>query len=425
MDVISIRTAEDLFWYVARNVVGRLNFVDCVIYRADAACTTLEQVAAWGEKNPYDRVIINPLRIPFGEGITGGVAQGAKPIVVDDLLADQNYIPDTQPARSEICVPLISMGRVVGVIDSEHPDIAAFGPEELEVLTTVAAMTSAKLELLAEAERSDRRYRDLVRSHAQLAEEIDTRKALEAELFEARKLESVGRLTGGFAHGFNNLLTVISGNLELIEEEFARQEAEATLRDWLREARDATDRGAAQIRDMLAFSQRMRLQPRPTDLNALVSAVCDRSGRRLVEEISLDLAADAWDVNIDPAVMEVALVNLLMNARDAMAEGGLLRIRTANVDRAPGAAAAGGGLELDLLPGRYVRLDVIDEGTGIKADAMQRIFDPFYTTKPVGQGTGLGLSMVQGFIRQSGGAVSARPARPRGTAFELFLPAAG
>ena len=418
VDVIAIRTAEDLFWYVARNVVGRLNFVDCVIYRADAAGTVLEQVAAWGEKNPYDRVIVNPMRIPFGEGITGRVAETREAIVVDDLLADQNYIPDTQPARSEICVPLVSMGRVVGVIDSEHPGIAAFGEEELEVLTTVAAMTSAKLELLAEAERSDRRYRDLVRSHSQLAEEIDTRKALEAELFEARKLEAIGRLTGGFAHGFNNLLTVVSGNLELID----ATALDADTADCLSQASAAADRGAALIRDMLAFSQRMRLRPETTDLNALIGGVCDRSGRAIVETIALHLDPDAWPVHVDRAAMEVALVNLMLNARDAMEEGGTLTLTTANANRRLGETS---GPEPDLLPGRYVRLEVTDEGTGIDPGAMQRIFDPFYTTKPVGQGTGLGLSMVQGFMRQSGGAVAVRPARPHGTTFDLWLPAAG
>lgn len=418
VDVMAIRSADDLFWYVARNVVGRLNFVDCVIYQADEAGTELRQVAALGSKNPYDRAIINPLRIPFGEGITGRTAAGGEAIIVDDLLRDRTYIPDTRPARSEICVPLVSMGRVVGVIDSEHPEPGAFGDADLEVLTTVAAMTSAKLELLAEAERSNRRYHDLVRSHAELAREVDTRKALEAQLFEARKLEAIGRLTGGFAHGFNNLLTVIAGNIDLVGECHSLAQAH----DSLRQARTAIDRSAELIRNMLAFSQRMALKPRPTDLNLLVPDVCGRAGAHLAGGVELDLASDAWPVNVDPAAAEVALVNLMMNARDAMAGGGVLRIGTANVARHVGDAE---GPRLDLVPGRYVRLDVTDEGEGIAADAMQRIFDPFFTTKPAGRGTGLGLSMVQGFMRQSGGAVAARPATPKGTTFELYFPAAG
>ena len=417
IDVISIRSAEDLFWYVARNVVGRLNFVDCVIYQADEDQTVLKQVAALGEKNPYDRTIINPLRIPFGEGITGRAAATREPIVVDDLLVNQNYIPDTQPARSEICVPLVSMGRVVGVIDSEHPDVGAFGAAELELLTTIAAMTSAKLELLAEAERSTRRYHDLVKSHGQLAEEISNRKALEAELFEARKLEAIGRLTGGFAHGFNNLLTVISGNLDLLQPDVTGQET----RDCLRQARIAADRGADLIRDMLAFSQRMRLRPVPTDLNALVRSICERNARGIGENVELGLADAAPEVNVDPAATEIAIVNLMMNARDAMRPEGRLRLDTSEFVQCE---AGSGDLQADLAPGRYVRLDVVDEGAGIDADVLQRIFDPFFTTKPVGHGTGLGLSMVQGFMKQSGGAVRVRSVRQQGTTFELYFPAA-
>lgn len=154
VDVMAIPNVEDLFWYVAQNVVGQLNFIDCVIYRADENQSGLVLVAALGEKNPFGRSIVNPLRIPFGEGITGRVAQNREAIIVEDLLKDQDYIPDTQPARSEICVPLVFRNRVVGVIDSEHPEPNAFGASDLEVLTTVAAMTSAKLELLEEADRS-------------------------------------------------------------------------------------------------------------------------------------------------------------------------------------------------------------------------------------------------------------------------------
>ncbi|MEM9797891.1 MAG: ATP-binding protein [Pseudomonadota bacterium] len=416
VDVMAIRSADDLFWYVARNVVGRLNFVDCVIYEADHAGTELRQVAALGEKNPYDRTILNPLRIPFGEGITGRTAATGQPIVVEDLLQDQNYIPDTEPARSEICVPLISMGRVVGVIDSEHPEPRAFGDAELEVLTTVAAMTSAKLELLAEAERSSQRYHELVSSHAKLAEEATIRKALEAQLFEARKLEAIGRLTGGFAHSFNNLLTVISGNIDLVREVDLPEHAEARLRD----ARSAAGRGAQLIRDMIAFSQRMQLKPRPVDLKLLVPEICERAGTDLVSEVVLDLASDTWIVNIDPAATEVALVNLMMNARDAMSEGGALQITTRNVTRHIGASD---GLELNLTPGRYVRLDVTDQGEGIPPEIVERIFDPFFTTKAVGRGTGLGLSMVQGFMKQSGGAVAVQAAEPHGTTFQLYFPA--
>ena len=219
VDVIAIPSVEDLFWYVAQSVVGRLNFIDCVIYRANETQTELTQVAAWGDKNPYGRSIINPLVIPFGRGITGQVAATQQAVMVNDLLQDQNYIPDTQPARSEICVPICFRDRMDGVIDCEHPEPEKFGAADLEILGTVAAMMSAKLELLAETERSHQRYCDLVAAHAELLQETGSRKAVEAKLFEARKLETIGRLTGRFAHEFNNLLTVISGNLEFLSVE--------------------------------------------------------------------------------------------------------------------------------------------------------------------------------------------------------------
>ena len=416
IDIMSIRNAEDLFWYVARNVVGRLNFVDCVIYEADPATEELVQVAALGDKNPYGRTILNPLRIPFGEGITGRTARTGEAVVIEDLLSNQNYIPDTQPARSEICVPLISDGRVLGVIDSEHPEAGAFGPAELEVLSTIAAMTSAKLDLLAETERSEQRYRDLVQSHAQLSAETETRKALEAQLFEARKLEAIGRLTGGFAHGFNNLLTVIAGNLDLVGEHRVPPEVGVFLGD----ARAAADRGANLIRDMMAFSQQMRLVPQPTDLNALIAATWDRNQRAFGCEVEMAFEAGTWTVAVDPSATEIALVNLMMNARDAMEDRGTIRIETGNLVCDDVARRTRG---LDLAPGRYVRLSVTDEGMGIPPKTLQRIFDPFFTTKVVGQGTGLGLSMGQGFVKQSGGSIIARSGPMGGATFDVYFPA--
>lgn len=250
VDLISIPTVEDLFWYVAQNVVGRLKFIDCVIYQANDAQTALVQVAALGEKNPFGRSILNPLKIPFGKGITGQVAESREAIVRDDLLLDKDYTTDTKVARSEICVPIICGNRVAGVIDSQHSDPNAFGPAELEVLITIAALTGATLMQLAEADRSNRRYHDLVEAHAQLSQEVTNRRALEAELFTARKLEAIGRLTGRFAHEFNNLLTVISGNLEFLEEDVPK----GAPSDTLAAAQDAAGRGGEVIKSMLAFS---------------------------------------------------------------------------------------------------------------------------------------------------------------------------
>lgn len=416
VDLIQIPSIEDLFWYVAQNVVGRLNFVDCVIYQANEEKTALRQVAAWGEKNPFGRNILNPLIIPFGKGITGQVAQTGRAVIVDDLLTDQNYIPDTRPARSEICVPLIFRGQVVGVIDSEHPEPQAFGDVELEILDTVAAMTGAKLELLAEAQRSAQRYRDLVASHNQLSEEITARKALEARLFEARRLESIGRLTGRFAHEFNNLLTVVLGNLEIVESEPAGPEASQSLSD----ARQASERGAKLVRDMLSFAERTRLSPAETNLNEVILAFSRRQPTPLAERLELDLQDSIWPISVDARAFDQILTNLVENAVESVGAVGVVKVRTENIQKT---MAENLGSSTELLPGRYVRLSVQDSGVGIPVDRLSQIFDPFFTTKPVGSGTGLGLSIVRGLTQQSGGSVTVVSEVAKGSTFRLLFPA--
>jgi signal transduction histidine kinase len=416
VDLIQIPSIEDLFWYVAQNVVGKLNFVDCVIYQADEEQTSLRQAAAWGDKNPFGRSILNPLVIPFGSGITGQVAQTRKAVIVGDLLADHNYIPDTQPARSEICVPLIFRDRVVGVIDCEHPDPDAFHEAELEILSTVAAMTGAKLELLAEVQRSAQRYHDLVASHAQLSQEIIARKALEARLFEARRMESIGKLTGRFAHEFNNLLTAVLGNLDIVEENPGTTEAMQSLA----EAKVAGERGARLVRDMLSFAQRTRLTPSDVSLNQIISEFVHGQPLSSAERLRLDLQDGLWPISVDAKAFDRVLANLVENAFDAVGPDGLVLIRTENTLRT---ATENRDRSEGLMPGRYVQLSVADSGTGIPADRLAQIFDPFFTTKPVGSGTGLGLSIVQGFTQQSGGAVSVISEVDKGSTFFLTFPA--
>lgn len=415
VDLITIPNEADLFWYVAQNVVGRLGFVDCVIYKADEESQELTQVAALGEKNPYGRAILNPLVIPFGEGITGKTAQSGTPTIVDDLLKETNYIPDAQPARSEICVPLLAGGKVVGVIDSEHPDAAAFGVAELEILTTVAAMTSAKLELLFEAERSRQRYVDLVKTHAKLSEEICSRKALEAELHSARKLEALGRLTGRLAHDFNNLLTVVSGNLELVEAYYG----EPSSQIYLHEANLASQRGARLVSDLLAFAQRARLSPEETDMNGLVSDLCKHADMPTNVELLTALSPIDSIVLVDRGAAKSAITAVMTNAVEAMHQGGTLSVATDIVGWVPNSHAC---LPKDLVPGAYFKVTISDTGSGMSPDRLQQIFDPFYTTKPATAGGGLGMSIVQGFMSQSGGAVVASCNSPIGTMIDLYFP---
>ena len=416
VDLMSIPSAEDLFWYVAQNVVGKLGFVDCVIYEADREQTGLRQVAAWGVKNPFGRSIVNPMIIPFGKGITGRVAETRASVIVDDLVTDGSYIRDTEIARSEICVPLVLGDRLVGVIDSEHPEAHAFGEAELEILTTVAAMAAGKLALLEETRRSVERYCEIVTAHAQLSREVEARRALEARLFESRKLEALGQLTGRLAHEFNNILTVVLGNLELAEMETRSPEQAACLAS----ARQAADRGAGLMRDMLVFANRARLVPEVLDLSAVVARLHREAEPGISCRLEPALAKDLWPVSIDPNAIETVLCQLVRNAANATPADGRIRIATENFLRGMSEAAP---FNTDLPPGRYVRLTVSDNGCGIPARHLEQVFDPFFTTKPVGAGAGLGLSIVRGFVQQSGGAVTVTSEPGRGACFAVYLPA--
>jgi signal transduction histidine kinase/ActR/RegA family two-component response regulator len=233
---------------------------------------------------------------------------------------------------------------------------------------------------------------------------------------QAQKQESIGQLTGGVAHDFNNLLAVIMGNLELLRDDVHHPDQLQLIDSSLK----ATLRGAELTNNMLAFARKARLVPQRLDLNQVVSDTRNWAGRTLPAHIWIEtvLAKDLWPIEADPSSTESAVLNLMLNARDAMAEGGKLRVATRNL-----LLQKGDPLPNGLSAGRYVHLSVSDTGHGIDAESLQLIFDPFFSTKPPGAGSGLGLSMVQGFMQQSGGAVEARSIPGEGTTFHLYFPA--
>ncbi|MBX2885267.1 MAG: PAS domain S-box protein [Granulosicoccus sp.] len=234
-------------------------------------------------------------------------------------------------------------------------------------------------------------------------------------LHRSQKMESVGNLTGGISHDFNNLLTVISGNLELLESKLDNP----LQRELLAEAQEAAAMGARLTKRLLAFSRRSKLSPREVDVNALVLGLTDMLRRTLGDNIKLDnkLNPQLWGTTVDISELENAIVNLSLNARDAMPNGGKLTIETDNY------TLSGPRIAAEELPlGDYIKISVIDTGSGISTEMQQKIFEPFVTTKSETHGTGLGLSMVFGFCRQSGGDVRLQSSLGVGSNFSIYLP---
>jgi PAS domain S-box-containing protein len=246
--------------------------------------------------------------------------------------------------------------------------------------------------------------------------DLTARLKIEEQLRQAHKMEAMGQLTGGVAHDFNNLLTVISGNLEMLERR-VRTEDE---RELLREAQEATQLGAQLSRRLLAIGRRQALNPKPVDLSALVGGTVDLLRRSLGESVEVEtrLAAGLPLTSADPGQVENALLNLAINARDAMPEGGRLTIETAPVIIDADNAVD----DPELTAGSYVMLAVSDTGSGMTAAVLSRAFEPFFTTKEEGSGSGLGLSMVFGFVKQSGGHVRLYSEVGHGTTVRLYLP---
>src|SRR5262245_17435001 len=263
------------------------------------------------------------------------------------------------------------------------------------------------------------------RFFAGIISDLSERKHLEETVLEserrlamAQRMEAIGQLTGGVAHDFNNLLTVITGNLELLEVRLK----DPALRELLNEAQEAADLGGQLTDRLLTFARRRHLEVEILHLNEVVLKTTSLLRRTLGEQITLStiLETNLWPTKSDPGQIESAIVNLALNARDAMPKGGKLTIETGNV------TIVHDGMERlrnpELRPGDYVEISVSDTGTGMTAEVQQRAFEPFFTTKSRGHGTGLGLSMIHGFARQSGGDVSIYSEEGYGTTVKLYLP---
>ncbi|QUD89605.1 hybrid sensor histidine kinase/response regulator [Phenylobacterium montanum] len=269
--------------------------------------------------------------------------------------------------------------------------------------------SEAQLEALVAA-----RTAELAAANAQLQEQIGLQRKTEAALHQAQKMEAIGQLTGGVAHHFNNLLTVVLGNLQLAKRRAANGE---DVERFLVSAIAGAQRGADVVKQLLTFSRQQVLESRVIDLAQWMPAASTLLANAFRSDIAVEVevASPTWPIHVDPAQLELALLNLAVNARDAMPGGGVLHISAANrsVDD-----------EQMALHGDYVVIEVADTGEGVDPEIVQRVFEPFFTTKELGPGAGLGLSQVQGFIHQSGGAVDLTSVVGQGTTVRLYLPAA-
>jgi len=239
---------------------------------------------------------------------------------------------------------------------------------------------------------------------------------------QAQKMEAVGQLTGGVAHDFNNLLTVIVGNLDIAQrhlESWTEGPAER-LRRVINNAMRGAQRATTITQRLLAFSRKQPLDPKLLNINTLLNGLTDFLRRSLGETVALDIviADGLWQVEADPIQLEAAILNLAVNARDAMSDGGKLTIATSNSVLDEGYCRQ---FE-ELVAGEYVQIAVTDTGTGMSKDVLERVFEPFFTTKQVGQGTGLGLSQVSGFVKQSAGHIEIDSKPGEGTTVKIYLP---
>ena len=294
---------------------------------------------------------------------------------------------------------------------------ASADAQRIGSLAAIAVTVFTALVLAASVAMAAMRYRRALEyNNAALARAIAERERTEAQLRQAQKVEALGRLTGGVAHDFNNMLAIIVGNLDLA----LKRVTDERLRRLVQNAMDGANRAAALTARLLAFSRLQPLEPKPTDLNKCVTETSNLLHRTLGENVIIEtvLGAGVWRAMVDTPQFENAILNLAINARDAMPEGGRLTLETSNTYLDQAYADEHG----EVATGQYVLLAITDTGEGMSAETMAKAFDPFFTTKPVGSGTGLGLSQVYGFLKQSGGHVKLYSELGIGTTVKLYLP---
>jgi PAS domain S-box-containing protein len=376
--------------------------------------------------------------MPRNTGVFEPTFRGAGVVRSDDIRKDPRYGRNEPhhgmpmghlPVRSYLAVPVVSRsGGVIGGLFFGHGEAGRFSEEHEELLTGIAgqaatAIDNARLFQAAAREVAERRRAEEALQalnntlEARVLDEVYARSKVEEQLRQVQKMEAVGQLTGGIAHDFNNMLAVIISGLSLLKRKLARGESD--VERFVDAAIDSAQRAATLTQRLLAFSRQQPLSPEPLVVNRLVAGMSELLARTLGEHVKVEtvLAAGLWHVKADPAQLENAILNLAVNARDAMPGGGRLTIETLNAfvdDRC--------AREYAIESGQYVLIAVADTGAGMTPEVIAKAFDPFFTTKGAGKGTGLGLSQVYGFVRQSGGYVRIYSEIGVGTSVKIYLP---
>jgi signal transduction histidine kinase/CheY-like chemotaxis protein len=357
----------------------------------------------------------------------------------DDISRDPRYgknaphygmPPGHLPVCSYLAVPVSSRsGEVLGGLFFGHPEPGRFNRRHEKLMIGIASQAAVALDNahlfeelqkeLGERKRAEAALMELNETlEERVVEEVSRRSETEEALRQSQKMESVGQLTGGIAHDFNNLLQIVSGNLDLLRQKLPANVAH--LKPYADRAFTGADRAATLTQRLLAFSRRQPLAPKPLDINRLIPGMSELLHRTLGETIEVEavLAPRLWPIEADPNQLENAIINLAINARDAMPDGGKLTIETQNtyLDRSYTAQNP------EIAVGQYVAICISDTGVGMDAETATKAIEPFFTTKEVGRGTGLGLSMVYGFVKQSGGHIKIYSERGEGTTVKMYLP---
>jgi signal transduction histidine kinase len=372
--------------------------------------------------------------MPRNTAVFGPTFAGQGVVRSDDIREDSRYGLNAphygMPAGhlkvvSYLAVPVASRsGEVIGGLFFGHDEAARFDEKSERLALGLAAQAAIAIDnarLMQAQQRLNQTLEQKVaeRTHA-LEVEMANRSRIEETLRQTQKMEAVGQLTGGIAHDFNNMLTGVIGGLNIMERRIASGRLDG-LERFMEAAITSAHRAAALTARLLAFSRRQSLDARCVDINALTHSLTDLLERSINENIDLQIVSGqgAPHAVVDGNQLENAILNLAINARDAMPHGGCLTVAVDVADLGPDQTAD----QPDMMPGRYVVVEVSDTGVGMPPEVIGKVFEPFFTTKPIGQGTGLGLSMVYGFARQSGGKVTIASEPGVGTSVRIYLPA--